>query len=38
MPTETNPSGGEIILYQSEDGQARIQCRLVDETPRRLNT
>lgn len=23
---------GEIILYQTEDGAARIECRLVDES------
>ena len=25
------PQGGEIILYQTEDGQTRIQCRFEDE-------
>ena len=25
------PPGGEIILYQTEDGQTRIQCRFEDE-------
>ena len=27
-----NPQQGELIFYQSEDGQARIDVRLVDET------
>jgi hypothetical protein len=26
------PTGGEIILYQTEDGRTRIQCRLENET------
>ncbi len=26
------PSGGEIILYQTEDGRTRIQCRFENET------
>jgi hypothetical protein len=25
-------TGGEILLYQTEDGRTRIQCRLEDET------
>ena len=25
------PQGGEIILYQTEDGQTRIQCRFEDK-------
>ena len=25
-------NGGEILLYQSEDGQSRIECRLTGET------
>ena len=25
------PQGGEIILYQTEDGQTRIQCRFASE-------
>ena len=24
--------GGEILLYQTEDGRARVECRFVDET------
>jgi len=27
-----NGSGGEILLYQTEDGQSRIECRLHGET------
>ena len=26
------PSGGELVLYQTEDGRTRIQCRFEDET------
>jgi hypothetical protein len=26
------PTGGEIILYQTEDGRTRIQCRFENET------
>jgi len=26
------PTGGEIILYQTEDGRTRIQCRFEGET------
>jgi hypothetical protein len=26
------PTGGEIILYQTEDGRTRIQCRFMNET------
>ena len=32
---ETNniqPSVGEIILYETEDGRTRVECRFVDET------
>lgn len=25
------PGGGEIVLYQTEDGQTRIQCRFEDK-------
>lgn len=28
------PSTGEFILYQTEDGRTRIQCRFTDETIR----
>jgi hypothetical protein len=29
---ETPTPGGEFLLYQTEDGQSRIECRLRDET------
>jgi len=29
--SETAPQG-EIVLYQSDDGHARVECRLVDES------
>ena len=28
----TSEPHGELVLYQTEDGRARIQCRFVDET------
>ncbi|MGN6386040.1 MAG: hypothetical protein ACTHMT_07350 [Verrucomicrobiota bacterium] len=31
MPDKDPPHSG-IILYQTEDGHARIQCRFEDET------
>ena len=31
MPTDEAPTG-EIILYQTEDGRTRLECRFVDET------
>jgi hypothetical protein len=31
IPTSPNP-GGEFLLYQTEDGRTRIQCRFADET------
>lgn len=27
----SNPSSGEIILYETEDGRARVECRFVDD-------
>ena len=27
-----SPSLGEIILYQTEDGRTRVECRFADET------
>ena len=27
-----NDNGGEVLLYQSEDGQTRVEVRLVGET------
>jgi hypothetical protein len=33
MPDSSNPmSGGELILYQTEDGRTRLEVRIVDET------
>ena len=33
MTNRDNPEpGGEILLYQTEDGRARIECRFEDET------
>lgn len=33
MSTDSNDKpGGEFVLYQTEDGQNRIQCQLVDGT------
>jgi hypothetical protein len=31
-PDEPTPRTGEIVLYQTEDGRTRIECRFVDET------
>lgn len=31
MKPEKPPPGGELILYQTEDGQTRIACRFADE-------
>lgn len=31
-PSEPAPPAGEIILYQTEDGRARVECRFVAET------
>ncbi|HZM02777.1 MAG TPA: virulence RhuM family protein, partial [Candidatus Saccharimonadales bacterium] len=31
-PTPAAPTGGEIILYQAEDGRTRIEVRLANET------
>jgi hypothetical protein len=32
MPQNPPPPTGEIVLYQTEDGRTRIDCRFVDET------
>ena len=32
MPDNPVPPMGEIILYQTEDGQTRVECRFADET------
>ena len=33
-PTSDDPasSAGEIVLYQTEDGRTRVECRFIDET------
>ena len=31
-PDEAAPQTGEIVLYQTEDGRARVACRFVGET------
>jgi hypothetical protein len=31
-PSDPAPPTGEIVLYQTEDGQTRVECRFVDET------
>ncbi len=30
--TETVPPTGEFLLYQSEDGRTRVECRFVEDT------
>ena len=32
MPDNPVPPRGEILLYQTEDGQTRVECRFADET------
>ena len=32
MPDKPAPPTGEIVLYQTEDGRTRVECRFVDET------
>lgn len=32
MPNEPSGPTGEIVLYQTEDGRTRVECRFVDET------
>lgn len=32
MPDTPLPPDGEIILYQTEDGQTRVECRFVEES------
>jgi len=32
MPAKPAPPTGEIVLYQTEDGRTRVECRFVDET------
>ena len=31
-PGEPVPPTGEIVLYQTQDGRTRVECRFVDET------
>src|ERR1017187_4715993 len=31
-PNEPVPKAGEIVLYRTEDGRTRVECRFVDET------
>ncbi len=30
--TETVPPAGEFLLYQTEDGRTRVECRFVEDT------
>lgn len=32
MSDDAAPPLGEIVLYQTEDGQTRVECRFADET------
>jgi hypothetical protein len=32
MPDNPTPPRGEIVLYQTEDGRTRVDCRFADET------
>lgn len=32
MPDDIPPPSGEIVLYQTEDGLTRVECRFVEET------
>ena len=32
QPGELAPPAGELVLYQTEDGRTRVECRFVDET------
>lgn len=32
MPDQPTPPMGEIVLYQTEDGRTRLECRFADET------
>ncbi len=32
MSNETQPPGGEILLYETEDGRSRVECRFENET------
>lgn len=32
MPSPSVPPGGEIVLYQTDDGRTRVECRFQNET------
>lgn len=32
MFDETKPPAGELLLYQTEDGRTRVECRVAEET------
>ena len=32
MPDDPAPPTGEMVLYQTEDGRTRVECRFVDES------
>src|ERR1017187_902332 len=32
MPNRPIPPTGEIVLYQTDDGRTRVECRFADET------
>ena len=32
MSGDLTPVPGEFLLYESEDGRTRVECRLVDDT------
>ncbi|MEI6502323.1 MAG: hydroxyacid dehydrogenase, partial [Armatimonadota bacterium] len=32
MVDNSSPPAGEIILYQTDDGQTRVECRFANET------
>jgi hypothetical protein len=32
MPADQTPPTGELVLYQTEDGRTRVECRFADET------
>jgi hypothetical protein len=32
MPADQTPPTGELVLYQTEDGRTRVECRFANET------
>ena len=32
MSAEPNQPAGEVLLYQTQDGQTRVECRFEDDT------